>query len=449
MKKVNVGKIVDKFIPTPLRPYWESRSTSPIGYRIAHSGFWSMLGTGIPQAITLISSIVIARLLGKVHLGEWGMINGTAGMFSIFSGLALTMTAVKHVAEFRVNNPAKAGRIIALLTLLALGIAALMAVILIVAAPWLARRTLAAPHLGNLLTISAGIIFFGAINGVQMGSLIGFDAFRNIAWINTLYGVISFILLVGGVYFFGLPGAVWGMVVAGALNCIISNLELRRVAQSGGVPISLTGCIKELYTLLKFSLPAVLGGILIIPANWACSAMLVNQINGYAELGIYGAANSWQKVILFLPGCLNAIALPMLSDYQGTKQSRLYHKAFWYNLILVGISALAAASVVALASPLIMKIYGAGFSSGRHLLMIISITSVVNAVNTFSGVIIISKGKMWFAFVSNSLLAVILVTIAYFMIPVYGAIGLCLALLISYFLQTVLNILYGAKFFNE
>jgi O-antigen/teichoic acid export membrane protein len=445
MEKLNVGKIIDRFIPAFLRPYWESRSTSPVGYRIAHGAFWSIMGTSIPQALNMLASIVLARLLGKVSFGEWGMILNTSGMFSVFSGLALAMAAVKHVAEFRLSNPAKAGRIIALLTLLALGIAVLMTGFLIAAAPWLAEKTLAAPHLANLLGISAGIIFFGALNGVQMGSLAGFEAFRNIAWINTINGVILFILLTVGVYFFGLPGAVWGMLVAGALNCIISNIELRGVAQNAGVPISLTGCSEEMYILIEFSLPAVLAGILSTPANWACAAMLVNQTNGYAELGIYGAASSWQKVILFLPQCLNTIALPMLSDFHGTKQNRQFRKTFWYNIILIGGSAVAVAVVIALASPFIMKIYGTGFSSGRYVLMIISITGVVVAINTFIGVNIISKGKAWFGFLSNSMWAIILVPMAYFLIPAYGAIGLSLAMLISYFLQTIWNMLYVTK----
>ena len=449
MNKLNVGGIIDKFIPFFLRPYWESIITSPIGYRIVRGAFWSIIGTGTPQALNLISSIVVARLLGTLYLGQWGMIINTSGMFSVFSGFALSVAAIKYVAEYRVTNPAKAGRIIALLSLWALGTAALMAVILIAVAPWLARNTLAAPHLANLLAISAGIVFFGALNGIQTGALVGFEAFRTIAWINTRYALVLFILLTGGVYFFGLPGAVWGMVVAGAFNCIISNVELRKEARHAGVPISFTGCGKELNILLEFSLPAALGGILVTPANWACAAMLVNQPNGYAELGIYGAASSWQKVILFLPGCLTAIALPMLSDYQGTKQSRQYRKTFWYNIMLIGISALAVALVVALASPFIMKIYGPGFSSGRYVLMIISITGVIVAVNSFIGVNLISKGKMWFGFASNLVLSVLLVIIAYFMIPAYGAMGLSLAILISYFIQTLFNIFYGTKYLKE
>lgn len=233
-----------------MRPYWDSRGSSPIGYRLAHGAFWSVMGTGISQSINLITLIVVVRLLGKVHFGEFGIIGNTAAMFSVFATLGLALTSTKHVAEFRKTDPAKAGRIVALLSLVATGTALLMAAILIFAAPWLARSTLSAPHLANLLRISAAIIFFSSINGVQMGALAGFEAFRTIAQINSLNTAFSLPLFAGGAYFFGLPGAVLGMVISLCVICIISSIELRKVACLAGVPIGFTGCGKEVNILL-------------------------------------------------------------------------------------------------------------------------------------------------------------------------------------------------------
>lgn len=445
MEKLDLGKIADRYMPAPLRYYWDNRGTSPVGYRIAHGAFWSMIGTGFPQAINMITLIIIARFLGKEHFGELGMITSTASVFSMFAVFGLAMASTKHVAAFKNSDPAKAGRIIALFSLLAAVASFLMAGVLFVAAPWLASRTLAAPHLTDLLRISAGLIFFSAFNSVQMGTLTGFEAFRAIALINSIFALISLPLIAGGLYFSGLPGAVWGMVISMSIFCALSSIELRNEARQARVPIALAGCGRELYILLEFSLPAVLASFVYTSANWICAAMLVNQPNGYAEMGIFNAANSWQKFILFLPQCLNTIALPMLSDYQGTRQSRQYRKAFWYNIILIGMSALSVAVVVALASPYIMKAYGAGFSSGSCVLMLISFITALIAIDTFIGITLITKGRVWFGFFSNSLWASILITSAYFVLPLYGASGLCFSLLIAYILQTAWLILYNYK----
>ncbi len=344
-----------------MKKLWDRIKASSFGYRLAHGTFWSMMGAGASQSLMLLTSIISARILGKQQFGEFGIINNTIGMFSVFAGFALGMTATKYVAEFRTKDPVKAGRIVALSSLVAIGTGAAVALILLAIAPWLASETLAAPQLAVLLRISAGFLFFGALSGAQTGALAGFEAFRIIARINIATGLVSFPLIVGGVYLFGLLGGVSAMVVSSAANCGMNTFALRAVALRAGVPIRYSGCGREKKVLLGFSMPAVLAGIMFNPVNWACAAMLVNQPNGYADMGIFSAANSWQKAILFLPGCLNAIALPMLSDFYGSGRSGEYKKALWYNIALNGGSAFVVALAIALVAGPIMHSYGSGF----------------------------------------------------------------------------------------
>ncbi len=449
MKKLDFGKIADRFMPEPLRYYWDNRSTSPVGYRIAHGAFWSMMGAGIPQVLNLVTAVVVARLLGREQYGEFGIINNTAGMFSIFAILGLAMASTKHIAEFRKNDPDRAGHIIALFSLLAMGTALLMSALLVITAPWLSVNALAAPHITNLLLIGVGIIFFGVINSVQMGALSGFEAFRTIAWINSLYAIIMLFLITCGVYLFGMPGAIWAIVIALAANCVISNHELRKEALRAGVPISFTGCSKELHILVGFSLPAILAGMMFTPANWVCSAMLVNIPNGYSEMGIFQAASSWQKAILFLPQCLNMIALPMLADFHGAQKRRQYRKAFWYNTILVGASALGGAIIVSIASPYIMKIYGSSFEPGSFVLVILAFAAFLASIATYIGVTMISQGRVWLCTASSALWALALIGSAYFLIPGYGALGFSLAMLMSYFLQALFMVSCAAIYAHE
>ncbi|MEI8356551.1 MAG: oligosaccharide flippase family protein, partial [Deltaproteobacteria bacterium] len=144
-----------------MRRLWDRIKASSFGYRLAHGTFWSMMGAGASQSLMLLTSIISARILGKQQFGEFGIINNTIGMFGVFAGFALGMTATKYVAEFRRKDPAKAGRIVALSSLVAMGTGAAVALVLLVIAPWLASKTLAAPQLTTLLRISAGFLFFG------------------------------------------------------------------------------------------------------------------------------------------------------------------------------------------------------------------------------------------------------------------------------------------------
>ena len=49
------------------------------------------------------------------------MIQSTVGMFGVFAGFGLGLTATKHVAEFRQSDPERDGLIIGLSALIAIG----------------------------------------------------------------------------------------------------------------------------------------------------------------------------------------------------------------------------------------------------------------------------------------------------------------------------------------
>ena len=74
----------------------------PLQERLLHGFFWSFFGSILSQLFGLVTSIVTARLLGKVIYGQVGAIVSTISMLGTFAGFGLGMTATKHIAEFRI-----------------------------------------------------------------------------------------------------------------------------------------------------------------------------------------------------------------------------------------------------------------------------------------------------------------------------------------------------------
>ena len=181
-------------------------------------------------------------MLGKTGYGELGMIQSTVGMFGVFAGFGLGLTATKHVAEFCRSDPERAGRIIGLSGLVAMVTGGLMAMGLFIFAPWLAEHTINAPHLAGVLRIGALILFISALNGAQTGALSGFEAFKTIAYVNLFVGLISFPILVGGAYFGGLTGAVWALTINLGFNWLLNHLALRKEAHRYRVPFTFRKC---------------------------------------------------------------------------------------------------------------------------------------------------------------------------------------------------------------
>src|SRR5262245_51209511 len=151
-------------------------------------------------------------------------------MFGTLAGFSMGLTANKHVAEFKRSAPARAGRIIALASATAWITSGLMAVALLALGPWLAVKTLAAPHLGGLLQVGALLLFLSGINGAQTGVLSGFEAFKAIARINLICGLLTFPLMVAGAGYGGVAGAVWGLIGSQLANCLLCSVVLRAEA---------------------------------------------------------------------------------------------------------------------------------------------------------------------------------------------------------------------------
>ncbi|HOY60838.1 MAG TPA: oligosaccharide flippase family protein, partial [Verrucomicrobiota bacterium] len=204
-------------IPRPLRPWWDRLEQSPWGTRLARGAFWSVTGGVVARGLSLLASILVARILGKDVFGELGTVQSTIGMFTVFAGLGMGLTATKHVAEFRLKDPARAGRIITLSNRIAFWASIVVALAMVASASGLASAV-AAPHIAPALQIAALSLFLNGISGAQTGALAGLEAFRTIAGLNFITGVISFPLLVAGALWRGIEGSIWALSATAAVG---------------------------------------------------------------------------------------------------------------------------------------------------------------------------------------------------------------------------------------
>ena len=392
--------------------------------RFAAGAFWSVLGAVISRGFLLAASVVCAWFLGKEGFGALGMIQSTAGMFGIFAGLGLGITATKYVSEFRRQDPLRTGRILALSASAAFVSGSIITVLVILLAPYLAQHVLAAPQLAAPLAIGAGLVFFGALNGAQTGALAGFEAFQTIARVNIYAGLASFPLIVFGVWRGGLRGAVWGSVAALTVNWALNNRALRRERAKANITYQLAGCRRELGMLHRFSLPAFLASLLVVAAIWFCNALLARQPQGYAELGLYAAADKWRLMILFAPSSMFAMVLPVLSNLHGEGDGAGFRKVFRANLQLNASLAFLAALLIAVFAAPIMAVYGKSFRGGQVVLIVLAFSAIAEVLNSTLGQWLVAAHKMWWRFAFDLLLIAVLVGLAWVLIPKWGALGL-------------------------
>ena len=395
--------------------------------RFVMGAFWSVAGAVISRGFVLAASVVCAWFLGKEGFGALGMIQSTTGMFGILAGLGLGITATKYVAELRRLDTLRTGRILALSAAASFVSGSVITLVVILLAPYLAQHVLAAPQLAGPLTIGAGLVFFGALNGAQTGALAGFEAFQTIARVNIYAGLASFPLILLGVWRWGLRGAICGSVAALAINWALNHRALRQECEKSGVAYQLAHCSREWSVLHRFSLPAFLGSILVVSAIWVCNAILARQPQGYAELGLYAAADKWRVLIVFVPSYAFAMVLPVLSNLHGEGDGAAFQKVFKANLHLNGSLALVTAALIAVFAGPIMRLYGNAFRGGRVLLLVLACSAIAEVFNGTLGQPLVAAHKMWWRFGFDVLFVGLLVGLGWVLVPKRGALGLAAA----------------------
>lgn len=414
--------------------------------RFARSAFWSLVGAVVSQGSALLASIVTARVLGRNAFGELGMIQATVGMLGAFAGMGLGLTATKHVSEFRQRHRDRAGRIIALTSTFAVLAGGVVSIALLALAPTLAMRTLNAAHLSGDLRIAAGLLLFGSLNGVQTGVLAGFDAFRAIASVNLAKGVLSLPITVAGVVLWGLRGGVLALVVAAAVGSFLNQLAIRRECASSGIRVRYSSMWSERGVLWDFSLPAFLSGAMAGPATWAAQTMLVNEPGGYAEMGVFNAANQWRMALLFVPGLLGLPLVALMSTPRAVGEENRSRKLLFSSILACGAVAVPVALGVILLRDQIMGTYGAAFAGRGRVLTFAVLSAALVAVQSPMGNAIAAYGRMWAGALTNFGWALCLLAAArYFVRRSWGADGLACAHLVAYVMHGLWTTWYVAR----
>lgn len=405
--------------------------SSDIGNRIASGAFWSFTGTATAKLIVLIAGIFCARILGKEAYGQFGMVRSTINMFVVFGYAGLGLTATKYISEYLRPSPERVTSIYYLTNGFAFVTGLIVTVIVLILAPFLANNMLHCPELTDAIRVGAFLLFITVINGAQNGVLSGFEDFRDIARNTFIASLAESTFMLIGAYKFGVIGAVLGYGIGFCALYITNNIAIRSEFRQYNISRDRKMFRKEDLSLLyKFSLPAALSSIMVMPTFWVVRALLVRETN-FGELAIYEAAEQWRGIILFIPTAVGQVVLPVLSSLVNTNRGKFW-KILNVNIILNGSIALGIALIISLLSGYIMKWYGQGFDN-KLPLIILALSTIFTSTANVVGLSISSRGKMWIGFMFNMIWATIFIFLTIIFIRMeMGATGVALALLLSY-----------------
>jgi O-antigen/teichoic acid export membrane protein len=401
--------------------------------RLLTGTFWNGLALALNQGGTFLGSILVARLLGQVAFGEYAIVLATLMSISVLAQTGLAFAATKYIAEFRSVDPLRTGRIVGLCLVLGPALAAVCALGVAVAAPWVAQPALGSAKLALPLAVGAVFILFYAANSYQVGALTGLERYRALVLPAALCMLLTLTAIAAGAKTGGVTGAVAGLSAATAIRWYLHQRALRSECQKAGIAISSAGIWREAPLLYGFAIPAALSGFLMIPGLWITNAWLVRQPDGYIQLARYAAALTLRLIVMFVPALINSVGLSILNHSRQRRAAGHFAAVHRLNRLWLTGSTAAAALLMALGGRSLLGIFGSGFAAaGGSMLWLLLASAVVESIFLGYFQIVQSAARMWMALGAIAIpWQAAFVGSAYFLISRYGATGLAASNLIG------------------
>lgn len=392
--------------------------------------------------------ILVARILGKVSFGEFGLIQTTLGVAGLMAGLGLGSAATRFVSQYAKADPDKAGRIIGIVMIFSFFTIIATAGTLVALSDCIARTVFNAPHLQTAMAYGTFLMVALAFRGIQESVFAALERFDILARLNILDGVISLFAMAVLAHVIGIEGALLGLALGSFIVWIIGRFILLRDLGSRGIRPSYLAGRAEWRDVIGYSLPSFLSHTVATPVLWVAITILARADNGFSELGLYQAAYQWHGPLIFIPMIFMTVSIPVLvQEWESGSRTRFRKVVIGIFGLMLAVS-LPPAALGAVLSPWIMALYGADFRAGWLILILLLAAAPFHGLAKVAFGVLSAMNRPWWILGVNCLWGVTLIALALMLITVWGAAGLATAFLLAYIVLSVVSVglvLFGAN----
>jgi O-antigen/teichoic acid export membrane protein len=182
--------------------------------------------------------------------------------------------------------------------------------------------------------------------------------------------------------------------------------------------------------LARIAVPLGLASVLIT-IYYQIDSVLLLQMRGPEEAGIYGAAYRFLTPLLFVPAALMSSFFPVLSAVQRSDPARVRRLVQICADYMAIVSLPILAVTVALSGPIVDALYGARFARSAGVLPILMIAFVSICFGTLAGFLAPLLNLHWRLAIYSGIGAAANVVLNVLLIPKYGAHGSAWATVIT------------------
>jgi O-antigen/teichoic acid export membrane protein len=380
---------------------------------------------GFGAGLAFLLNAMVARMLGAEGAGLYFLALSVTMIAAVIARLGLDNALLRFVAVHAsrdewglVKGVFAQGMRMALIS------SALLTLLCLVLAPWLADYVFNKPDLGMPLRwMSLGIMSFSMMM-LMSECLKGMRRIRNAMLVSgVLYPLIALLLVWPLVTLFGVGGANAAYVLGTGGAAVVGLIFWRRAMASHAVPpVSIPRDQLRASSRPLFVMSLLNGAVL----SWA-PLLLLGIWGSTEESGIFGAATRLAMLLTFFLNAVNTVAAPKFAALYQKGEIEILGRIASRTALLITMAASPLFVIFFVAGDWVMSVFGHGFSVGGRVLAILTLGQVVNSFTGSVGFLLAMTGNERSVRNSAIMGASVLIVLAVILIPFYGMTGAAIA----------------------
>jgi len=287
--------------------------------------------------------------------------------------------------------------------------------------------------------ISIGIIvlwsFAMTIDMLQVSTLIGLEAYRDLIKTDILKGLISIGLIYPLSVRYGLSGIVPGYLIASLIGVMMNQVFVRKHLNLLGVRVVFKFSLNIIRRILNIGLPVFIAALFVSLATWLTNKMIFNEIGGPVALGIVFVCRQIMTLIQFFPVQISKVLLQIIAEDKNYPEKTIVKK----NSLVAGVSIGIILAVFGLImEQKVLLIYNLNPEIASLPYRIILVTVVFSAINMILGQFVIAGKNPWVRAYADIVISFVMIAITFLLKGSYIYEALPLAMLISFILSDLL-----------
>jgi stage V sporulation protein B len=410
--------------------------------RIIRNSGYLFSATGASALMSMLQSILAARLLGPATFGILGALTQFTSVVNRFASFRIDELVVRYVGHYEeMDDHPRAAAVFKMAAVLEISGSVLAFVLIWFLAPLGAKFFVHDPNLADWFRVYGLIVLTNLIYESATGILQIFDRFRVIAVTTAAQSALTLMIIIGAVIFKqGLVAVVVAYMGGKVLGSIvITAAAFQAAAQAWGLgwwraPLSLLK--SERRSLLTFAFSTNLSSTISLISKDS-EVLWVSAFLGTTEAGYYKTAMAFTNLLQIPISPLPKATFPELAREIARKN--------WENVryVLKQGSRLAAAyslpvalALVFLGQPIIRFTYGIEYLPAYPALVLLLVGYTFTNIFYWNRVALLALARPVFPTLVNFSGMLIKISLIFLLVPVYGYLAFA-ALLSGYYSYTV------------